>query len=105
MQLTQVMTEIPASVGVTTASRQVDCAQMNKVCFQVTSTGTASFAATIQKSNDGINWVDTAGTAPIAAPGTVMPEVSNFTARYCRLNLVFTSGTLTNTVVIFNGKF
>ena len=105
MQLTQKMTDIPASVSVTTASIPVDCAQMNKICFQVTSTGAATVAADIQQSNDGVNWLNTGNTAAITVTGTVLVEDTAFPARYCRLNLVVSSGSLTNVSVVFNGKF
>lgn len=97
---------IAQSIAATTASDRIDAERMSHISFQVTQTAAGvSFAATIQQSNDGINWADTASTVAIAAAGTFYVEKSGACARFYRVNLVRTSGTLTGTVVVANGKF
>ncbi len=106
MQLTQSSLGIGTAVAASIASAAIDCAQMNKLSFQLNQTSAAvSFAATIQMSNDGINWVDTTTTAAITASSNIMLTLVDAPCRFYRLNLVRTSGTLTAVSAIFNGKF
>ncbi len=101
--LTQSSLGLPNSASTSQQSTPVDCQNMGKVSFQVTATAPGTSTAQLQVSNDGANWVSL-GTPTSLVAGSIMVEKVDLTQRYCRLNLVVTSGTVTGLTAVFNGK-
>lgn len=83
-------------------SAVVDCTNMVGFSVQSVTTGTAVGVLTIEASNDNIindaytsrivNWT-TISTAAVAAPGTIMTNISDVYYRWVRLVYTSTSGT------------
>lgn len=66
---------------------------------------TVSATVTVQCSNDGTNWEDVAGTTEnITADGSVMYNVSDVYYKYVRLQITYSSGTITTFVAKFYAK-
>jgi len=104
--LTQPSLGFGSSLSATANGASIDCQNMSKLSFQVTQTaGSVSWSAVLQLSNDNVNWSDSTATASITAAGSSYIEKVDVAARYCRLRLVRTSGTLTGFTAVFNGKF
>lgn len=78
---------------------------LNAASFQVTTTsGTVSWAISVQGSNDNTTFIDTATPTPITTSSNLMFSIANVTSRYYRVAFTRTSGTLTTAVVSFVAK-
>lgn len=67
----------------------------------VTAASTPSSAsATLQKSNDGTNWVDVASATSISANGTIMIEDSDVGYSFARVAFAISSGSFSARVLL-----
>jgi len=84
----------------------VDATFIDKISAQVSITtgGAVTWTAAVQGSNDGVTWVDT--DTPTSVTGTVnlLFSIADATARYYRVALVRTGGTISTASVRFFGK-
>lgn len=93
-----------ATVGAATQSSAVDVAECNNIALHVVYSGTLSGSASIQGSNDGINFADVTSTSAISTgAGNVMVQCPNTGFRYARANINYTSGSATVTAYL-SGK-
>ena len=86
-----------AAVAASEATSAIEMEQSIGLSVQTVYTSTtASFVLTLQVSNDGTTYIDTAQTLTITnTSGAVMLTLVDFMHKYARVNIVRTSGTLT----------
>lgn len=97
MRVTDFTAYTGSAVVASTTSSTVDMEHAFGVSFQMVWTSTtAAFDVTLQVSNDGTTWINTAQTQAIANNnGSVMLTLIDNMNKYVRANIVRTSGTLT----------
>ena len=74
----------------------IDMEQQIGLSVQMTWTSsTATAVATLQTSNDGVNWVDTASTVSVSNDsGSEMLYATDFHFKYARVNVNVTAGSI-----------
>lgn len=85
-----------ATVGAATQSASIDVSEVVNLSLHVIYSGTLSGSASIQGSNDNVNFADVTSTAVISSgAGNVMINIPNIGFRYARANINYTSGSAT----------
>jgi hypothetical protein len=92
------------SQAATYSTSVLDLREFHSVSFQLTATGTASWTFGVEHSNDGVNWASVQTPTAYSSSTTLVINVADSAARYYRVTMTRTSGTLTTATITYCAK-